>query len=319
MATGGVEPDGRRALRCPFCLHVLVTDEPRESGGQISCEKCKRPFAVRDAIPLKPRAERSEAIRVSEKRVRLRKILKLAGTAAAILLLGGAATYYAVSPSARERVRALVEGLGWAEKPVPDHVWKLKDTDSAVRSAAADALAGIGTAAKEAMPALIEALKNKDPGVRRVAASVLGIVGPEAREAAPALIRTLKDADPTVRSLAAAALGRIGPPAKAAVPALKKASRDKDRTVRAAAALALKQIQGHAVAPSARERAIANCTKAIELKPNDAHAYLARGRAYRDEGDYERARSDFARAVALDPRGPFGRAARQALRSVEER
>ena len=47
--------------------------------------------------------------------------------------------------------------------------------------------------------------------------------------------------------------------------------------------------------------AIADYTKAIELKPNYADAYYNRGIAYRIKGDYEFAIADYTRVIELEP------------------
>ncbi len=49
------------------------------------------------------------------------------------------------------------------------------------------------------------------------------------------------------------------------------------------------------------DRAIADYTRAIQLKPNDAEAYYNRGNAYADKGDYDRAIADYERAIQLKP------------------
>jgi tetratricopeptide (TPR) repeat protein len=58
-----------------------------------------------------------------------------------------------------------------------------------------------------------------------------------------------------------------------------------------------------ALGPDARiSRVIADTTRAIELDPDQAHAYFARGHALMDAGrQYDRAVSDFSRALELAP------------------
>jgi tetratricopeptide (TPR) repeat protein len=48
--------------------------------------------------------------------------------------------------------------------------------------------------------------------------------------------------------------------------------------------------------------AIADYTKAIEIKPKDADAYNSRGDAYETKGDFERAAVDFTKAIEIDPK-----------------
>ena len=47
--------------------------------------------------------------------------------------------------------------------------------------------------------------------------------------------------------------------------------------------------------------AISNYTLAINLKPDNAYAYVSRGKAYAKEEDYMRAKLDFEIAINLDP------------------
>jgi tetratricopeptide (TPR) repeat protein len=49
------------------------------------------------------------------------------------------------------------------------------------------------------------------------------------------------------------------------------------------------------------DRAMADCTDAIRLDPNDGVAYLNRGDTYRDMEDYDRATADFNEAARLKP------------------
>jgi HEAT repeat protein len=88
------------------------------------------------------------------------------------------------------------------------------------RRYAVGALAEIGSAATEAVPAVIAALRDTDEVVRAGAAAALGKIGPAAAETVPALIAALGDADKMVRRSAAGTLEHIGPPAAEAVPAL---------------------------------------------------------------------------------------------------
>lgn len=100
----------------------------------------------------------------------------------------------------------------------------LKDKDPVVRKHAIFALSNSGSAAKAAIPALIEALKDENPASMAavLAADMLGKFGPEAKEAVPALVQALESKFPAHVGSAVDALGNIGPEAKAAVPALIK-------------------------------------------------------------------------------------------------
>jgi tetratricopeptide (TPR) repeat protein len=49
------------------------------------------------------------------------------------------------------------------------------------------------------------------------------------------------------------------------------------------------------------DQAIAACTNAIQLDPNDANVYFFRGSAYLNKGDYDSAIADFTQAIQLNP------------------
>jgi HEAT repeat protein len=150
----------------------------------------------------------------------------------------------------------------------------LRDSNPQVRAVAATALASVGPAGPEAIPALqallatpdclpalralalyghdaapaiektVVLLRHKgDSEIRWNAARTLGKIGPAAKESIPALEATMKgDQDPVVREHAAEALGDIGPEAKEAVPALALALKDPDARVRRDAVRSLGQI-----------------------------------------------------------------------------
>ena len=71
------------------------------------------------------------------------------------------------------------------------------------------ALAEIGPAARDAVPALIETLKDREVEVRGSAVYALGEIGPAARAALPMLGVLLKDDNADIRKAAAIALGKI--------------------------------------------------------------------------------------------------------------
>lgn len=137
-----------------------------------------------------------------------------------------------------------------------------------VRSLALLALEGMGPAAADAVPVLIELLPKNTPAVMKT----LGGIGPAAQAAVPVLIKifegndslvvdaaealwrinkypqaipaiyaALQDENVALRRTAAIALERLGTDAKAAAPALVSALRDKEPMVRVFAANALRQ------------------------------------------------------------------------------
>jgi hypothetical protein len=81
----------------------------------------------------------------------------------------------------------------------------VKDSDSDVRSSAADALGNIGD--DRAIPGLLKLVEHSDSDVRWRAAGALGNIGDD--RAIPGLLKLVKDSDSIVRSSAADALGKI--------------------------------------------------------------------------------------------------------------
>jgi len=52
---------------------------------------------------------------------------------------------------------------------------------------------------------------------------------------------------------------------------------------------------------AAADQAIAESTNAITKNPQDSQAYISRGRAYDDKGEYDKAIADFTRVIEMDP------------------
>jgi HEAT repeat protein len=80
-----------------------------------------------------------------------------------------------------------------------------------------NALTGLGTQAKDAVPLLIRLLSHPQPYVPAMATATLGKIGPDAAPAVPALIALL-EREPS--SSVIDALGKIGPEARGALPRL---------------------------------------------------------------------------------------------------
>jgi HEAT repeat protein len=134
-----------------------------------------------------------------------------------------------------------------------DWVAALKSSGSLERRLAAHALAEIGPAAREAVPALIEALQDPESFVRVWAAAALARVEPENPDTIPALVAGTREGLSFVRSLAAWHLGRLGPGhpgIESVVPQLRELLNDSDPSVRAEALVALENLAGKGAPPA---------------------------------------------------------------------
>ena len=139
----------------------------------------------------------------------------------------------------------MVEPPSYLGVAIGDWVAALKSSDPLERRLASHALAQIGPAAREAVPALIEALLDRESFVRVWAAAALARVQRENPDAIPALVAGTHDAISFVRSLAAWHLGRLGPThpgIKSVVPGLRELLNDNDPSVRAEALMALENL-----------------------------------------------------------------------------
>jgi HEAT repeat protein len=134
-----------------------------------------------------------------------------------------------------------------------DWVAALKSSDPLERRLAAHALAEIGPAAREAVPALTMALRDPENFVRMWAAAALARLEPENPDAIPVLVAGTRDGIHFVRSLAAWHLGRLGPghpTIEAAIPELRELLNDNDPSVRAEALVALGNLAGKGAPPA---------------------------------------------------------------------
>lgn len=120
---------------------------------------------------------------------------------------------------------------------------RLKDSDDAVREAAAHTLLKFSPLNKTAVNSLANALKDSHRGVRELIAECLCEMGPDAKAAIPALIDALAiEKDRHVRASIVEALGLIGEGTKEVVAALVKAKTDEAPVVRCAVAQSLGQL-----------------------------------------------------------------------------
>ncbi len=101
------------------------------------------------------------------------------------------------------------------------------------------------------LSAWVEDLKGMAPYTRNQAAYAIAGMGPAAKAAVPALIEALHDSEAAVRFPVCIALKEIGPDAAAAVPALREALEDRNDDVAAMARKAIRSITGEDPLPSA--------------------------------------------------------------------
>jgi HEAT repeat protein len=147
----------------------------------------------------------------------------------------------------------MVEQPSYLGVAIGDWVTTLSSSDPLERRLATHALAQIGPAAREAVPALIETLLDPVGFVRVWAAAALARVQPENPDAIPALVAGTHDGISFVRSLAAWHLGRLGPThpgIKSVVPELRELLNDNDPSVRAEALAALEDLAGKGAPPA---------------------------------------------------------------------
>jgi HEAT repeat protein len=126
------------------------------------------------------------------------------------------------NPAARQEAARALGTIG--QPAVPALIERLKDPDSDIRIAAADAIGRVGSDAREALPALDKAMKDPEPLVRQHAAYALTVVpSPNDQSVLPTLIDALQDRDPEVRRQVPMALARFGPAGKSALSGLNAA------------------------------------------------------------------------------------------------
>jgi HEAT repeat protein len=154
----------------------------------------------------------------------------------------------------QKRTVGLVDGLdvpGWlkvallgevrSDEAIPRLLKFVEDSDSDVRSSAANVLGKIGSEA--AIPGLLRLVEHSDYDVRWRAADVLGKIGSEA--AIPGLLKLVEHSNSDVRRRVADTLGKIG--YKEVIPGLLQMVEDADFQVRKIVANALGKIDSQAV------------------------------------------------------------------------
>lgn len=126
------------------------------------------------------------------------------------------------------------DGVRWLTRALAD-----EKRPGNLRASAATALGGMGSNAKEALPALTRAMQDKDLVVRQAAAVAHWHIAGQPDKVVPDLVKGLQNADVRQQLETIQTLDRIGVKDKAAAaPALADAMKSKDKPVRLAAALA---------------------------------------------------------------------------------
>ena len=101
-------------------------------------------------------------------------------------------------------------------RPLSEWIADLKAAAPATRNAAAYEIAGLGPAAKPAVPALIEALDDPDAAVRFPVTVALGEIGPDAVAAVPRLKQMMfEEINDEIAAAARRAIRHIQPSALA--------------------------------------------------------------------------------------------------------
>lgn len=134
------------------------------------------------------------------------------------------------------------------EESLPALAEAFKDEKREVVEAAAEAVTQFGS---EGVKVLVAALRSEDPLVRQAAVRGLGGMGPAAAEAVPALIELFKREPamnlrrrPSLRGEIAETLGNIGAAAKEALPVLRESlENNRDRDYRRVAQAAIRKIE----------------------------------------------------------------------------
>ncbi|HLJ95498.1 MAG TPA: HEAT repeat domain-containing protein [Gemmataceae bacterium] len=149
----------------------------------------------------------------------------------------------------REAAYSGLQDLG--ARAVPSLVDALHDKNPRVRAEAVDALAVVGSHAKDALPDLVAAFHDPDESVRIKAMLILRYVDHDAVEILPTLLAISRE-DPSgrIRAQAVETVGVVGRlDAVRATPVLLQTLTDPDAEVRAESAEALGRLARHKVLP----------------------------------------------------------------------
>lgn len=185
-------------------------------------------------------------------------------------------------------IRALAEIGPAATDAVPALTRLIKDPDEKVGLNAAQALGAMKRSATPAVPALLNALRGGTAAMRHTAAESLAQIAPRHKHAALALAESLKDPGANIPVTAAQALAAMGPNAEPAVPALIEALKNPAVSWHAADALG-------------------------EIGPKAKAAVPALLQGMKDTDDHHLKNLSLSSTIALGRIGPEARAAVPAL------
>jgi HEAT repeat protein len=145
------------------------------------------------------------------------------------------------SPAVKDAAADALAMLGTLALPELRKLMKLDDADAKAR--AASSLGKIGPAAKEALPELDYALDDDDGWVRINSAEAIWLISSNADKAAAAMVEELRSPNRQIRIKAYRFFKKLGPKAKSAEAGLQRLLEDKRGEVRTAAAKALQAVR----------------------------------------------------------------------------
>lgn len=165
--------------------------------------------AAREAIPALQKATQDNDSNVQA--AALEALVKVSpGDAIKPLVLK---LYHASESPGREKAAQMLGSMGSAARDAIPALQEAaaRDSNADVHAAAQDALVYVKATRQDAVKLLVEASNDSSWKMRQKAAQVLGEMGPAAREAIPALQKATGDADSDVQAAALEALVKVSP------------------------------------------------------------------------------------------------------------
>lgn len=190
-----------------------------------------------NAIPTLLRKMRARDTRLKDQLIALARkqhVIKVSHTPASVLNEEGERGFLALGADGRDAVPALAELYQW------------NSSNPKLRCSLAKVLGGMGPAAKQAVPALIQGLGDTNNAACASAIIALGRIHSEPGLAVPALVKCLGRQDGYIPLRVAYTLAEFGADAKPAIPALVQLLQGSDENVRTAVQIAVKRIDPEA-------------------------------------------------------------------------